>query len=58
LKNITILGAGTMGKGIALSFALAGYPVNLFDTQQAAREQYLRYFRTDYGIETCHRKDR
>lgn len=31
-KIIAIVGAGTMGNGIALSAALAGYNVNLYDT--------------------------
>lgn len=31
INNIAVLGAGTMGHGIAQVFALAGYPVKLFD---------------------------
>ncbi|WP_318614157.1 3-hydroxyacyl-CoA dehydrogenase family protein [Sporosarcina sp. YIM B06819] len=31
LKKIAVLGAGTMGHGIAESFAIHGYEVNLFD---------------------------
>jgi 3-hydroxybutyryl-CoA dehydrogenase len=30
-KNISVIGSGTMGNGIAHSFALAGYEVSLFD---------------------------
>lgn len=35
IRTIAVLGAGTMGHGIALSFALHGYPVNLYDTDVA-----------------------
>lgn len=34
IKKIGVVGAGTMGRGIAASFALHGYAVNLFDTQE------------------------
>jgi 3-hydroxybutyryl-CoA dehydrogenase len=34
LQTVTVLGAGTMGNGIAHVFALAGYPVNLIDINQ------------------------
>jgi 3-hydroxybutyryl-CoA dehydrogenase len=33
IKNIAVVGAGTMGQGIAQVCALAGYPVMLYDTQ-------------------------
>ncbi|HSZ25572.1 MAG TPA: 3-hydroxyacyl-CoA dehydrogenase NAD-binding domain-containing protein [Cytophagaceae bacterium] len=31
MKNVTVIGSGTMGNGIAHVFALAGYEVSLFD---------------------------
>lgn len=34
IKKIAVIGAGTMGHSIAESFALYGYPVNLFDTSE------------------------
>jgi 3-hydroxybutyryl-CoA dehydrogenase len=34
LQTVTVIGAGTMGNGIAHVFALAGYPVNLIDINQ------------------------
>jgi len=34
IKKIAVIGAGTMGHSIAESFALYGYPVNLFDTNE------------------------
>jgi len=38
-NKITILGAGTMGNGIAHVFALSNYKVNLFDISAAALEK-------------------
>src|SRR5687768_9703969 len=32
IQNVCVAGAGTMGSGIALSAALSGFPVVLFDT--------------------------
>lgn len=34
LENIAIIGIGRMGKGIALAFAYAGYPVDLVDSEE------------------------
>jgi 3-hydroxybutyryl-CoA dehydrogenase len=34
IKNITVLGAGIMGHGIAQGFLMGGYPVKLFDIQE------------------------
>ena len=34
IKQISVIGAGTMGHGIAQSFAMAGYPVVLYDVQE------------------------
>lgn len=42
MKEISIIGAGTMGNGIAHVFAQAGFPVNLIDTQQAPLEKALQ----------------
>lgn len=38
IKNISVIGAGTMGHGIAEVFALYGYKVNLFETNTTIRE--------------------
>ncbi len=35
IKNITVLGSGIMGHGIAQSFLMGGYPVMLFDISDA-----------------------
>jgi len=36
MKNVAVIGAGTMGNGIAHTFALNGYHVNLIDISQDA----------------------
>ena len=40
-KKVVVIGAGTMGNGIAHVFAQNGYKVNLIDTQAAALEKAL-----------------
>lgn len=37
IKNIAVLGAGTMGHGIAETFAMHGYHVNLYETNEKIR---------------------
>ncbi len=39
IRKIGIIGAGTMGHGIAESFAMYGYDVNLYDINSAALEK-------------------
>ncbi|MDG1261689.1 MAG: 3-hydroxybutyryl-CoA dehydrogenase [Flavobacteriales bacterium] len=39
MKNITVIGAGTMGNGIAHVFAQSGYTVSLVDVSQPALEK-------------------
>ncbi len=39
IKSIGIVGAGTMGSGIAQMSALAGYPTMIFDIQQTALDK-------------------
>lgn len=41
MKNIAVIGAGTMGNGIAHVFAQKGYQVNLIDIQQASLDKGL-----------------
>ncbi len=36
IKQISVLGAGVMGHGIAQAFIMGGYPVKLYDIQDAA----------------------
>lgn len=37
IKSIAVLGAGTMGHGIAETFAMFGYPVNLYEVSEKMR---------------------
>ena len=41
MKNITVIGAGTMGNGIAHVFAQSGFNVQLFDISEAALDRAL-----------------
>lgn len=45
--NITVIGAGTMGNGIAHTFAQAGFPVNLADVSQEALDRGLKTITTN-----------
>ncbi|MGV0753552.1 3-hydroxybutyryl-CoA dehydrogenase [Empedobacter brevis] len=42
MKNITVIGAGTMGNGIAHVFAQSGFAVNLVDVSQESLERGLK----------------
>ena len=39
MKNIAVIGAGTMGNGIAHTFAQSGFTVNLIDISEASLEK-------------------
>lgn len=41
MKNVAVIGAGTMGNGIAHTFAQSGYHVNLIDVSQEALDKAL-----------------
>jgi len=41
MKNIAVIGGGTMGNGIAHVFAMKGYQVNLIDVRQEALDKAL-----------------
>jgi 3-hydroxybutyryl-CoA dehydrogenase len=41
MKNITVIGSGTMGNGIAHTFAQSGYQVNLVDINEKALEKAM-----------------
>jgi 3-hydroxybutyryl-CoA dehydrogenase len=42
IKSIGVVGAGTMGNGIAQAFAVAGYPVTMTDIAQAALDRGIK----------------
>lgn len=47
IKNIAVLGAGTMGHGIAETFAMFGYPVNLYEVNDNLRNTVKDIIRTE-----------
>ncbi|MGM0583614.1 MAG: 3-hydroxyacyl-CoA dehydrogenase NAD-binding domain-containing protein [Pseudomonadota bacterium] len=48
VKKMAVLGAGTMGGGITMSFASAGYPVTIIDQDPEALERGLGIIRKNY----------
>ena len=48
IRTAGIIGAGTMGGGIAMNFANAGIPVTLLEVQQEALDRGLKTIRTNY----------
>lgn len=50
IEHVAILGAGTMGAGIAMAFANAGYAVTLLEREQAALDRGLGLMRHNYEV--------
>jgi 3-hydroxyacyl-CoA dehydrogenase len=48
IKTVGIIGAGTMGGGIAMNFATAGYTVKIVETTQEALDRGLKVVRGNY----------
>jgi 3-hydroxyacyl-CoA dehydrogenase len=48
INAVGIIGAGTMGGGIAMNFANVGIPVTLLEMNQEALEKGLRIIRRNY----------
>jgi 3-hydroxyacyl-CoA dehydrogenase len=48
VESVAIIGAGTMGGGIAMNFANAGVPVTVLETSQAALDKGLGVVRKNY----------
>lgn len=48
VKSVGIIGAGTMGGGIAMNFATAGIPVTIVETTQEALDRGLGVVRGNY----------
>jgi 3-hydroxyacyl-CoA dehydrogenase len=48
IKRVGILGAGTMGGGIAMNFLNVGIPVTIVEVQEAALERGLSVIRKNY----------
>jgi len=49
IKKIAIVGAGTMGGGIGMAFANAGFPVTLLELKQEALDRGLDTIRKNYA---------
>lgn len=47
MNNITVIGAGTMGNGIAHVFAMKGFSVNLVDVSESALEKAVQTITTN-----------
>lgn len=47
IEKISVVGAGVMGHGIALAYAMGGYPVSLNDTNEAILNQALKRIRAN-----------
>ena len=50
VKRVGIIGAGTMGGGIAMCFAQAGFQVTLVDQDQAGLDRGMGIIRKNYDI--------
>ncbi len=48
VERVAVVGSGTMGSGIAMSFANAGFPVTLLDAKQEALERGMGGIRKFY----------
>jgi 3-hydroxyacyl-CoA dehydrogenase len=49
IKTVAVIGAGTMGGGIAIAFANAGIPVTLIEMTEAALERGWSSIKSTYG---------
>ncbi|VVD66037.1 3-hydroxyacyl-CoA dehydrogenase NAD-binding domain-containing protein [Pandoraea soli] len=49
IERVAVIGAGTMGSGIAMTFANAGIPVTLVDTTDAALARGIEAIRGNYA---------
>jgi len=48
LRNVAVIGAGTMGSGISMNFLSAGIPVTLIETRQDALDRGIATMRRNY----------
>jgi 3-hydroxyacyl-CoA dehydrogenase len=49
IRKVAIIGAGTMGGGIGMAFANAGFPVTLLEVEQEALDRGLDTIRKNYA---------
>ena len=50
IKNVAVIGAGTMGGGIAMNFINAGIPVTVLEADQAGLDRGLGIIRKNYAV--------
>ena len=50
INSVAVIGAGTMGGGIAMNFVNAGMPVTVLEVDQAGLERGLGVIRKNYGV--------
>lgn len=50
IRNVSVLGAGTMGHGIAQTFLMGGYPVRLYDVKDAILETAQEHIRNNLDL--------
>ena len=50
IKSAAVIGAGTMGGGVAMSFADFGYPVKILDVTRDALDKGMQKIRDNYAI--------
>jgi 3-hydroxyacyl-CoA dehydrogenase len=56
IRQVAVIGAGTMGGGIAMNFVNAGLPVTLLETKQDALERGLATIRKNYAASVARGK--
>ncbi len=57
IRHAAVVGAGTMGGGIAMTYANAGIPVLLKDVDEAALERGLATIRRNYDVDDVEGQD-
>lgn len=56
IRQVAVIGAGTMGAGIAMNFASAGIPVLLLDAQKESLQRGLQRIRQNYEATVAKRR--
>jgi 3-hydroxyacyl-CoA dehydrogenase len=56
IRSVAVIGAGTMGTGIAMNFLNAGVAVTILDTQQQSLDRGLAIIRKNYETQVEKRK--
>lgn len=56
IKSVAIIGAGTMGGGIAMNFLNAGIPVKMLEMKQEALDRGLATIRKNYEAQVAKKK--